>query len=230
MSRRGESVPYVSYATRTGCSSRPQSSRTGSAGRGTASRPCRPSRPRRVARLSSRRHMARVISLVCGPVYCRSIPIGKIPYPENGTRGRDDHGRQRSQRPGTARRARGAEGRARGRPVHLAGVRPSGRTACTARSTIQSFFGLGEEQSHKTETVFDADHPEIFAADGQRHHADRVPPRRPGELPDGRRGVRRAEPRHPAALGRVDGRRRSTTSAASSAPTATSATASTTSR
>ena len=29
---------------------------------------------------------------------------------------------------------------------------------------VQSFFGLGEEQSHKTEAVFDADHPEVFAA------------------------------------------------------------------
>ena len=29
---------------------------------------------------------------------------------------------------------------------------------------IQNFFGLGEEQSHKSEVVFDADHPEIFAA------------------------------------------------------------------
>ena len=25
-------------------------------------------------------------------------------------------------------------------------------------TTIQNYFGLGEEQSHKTETVFDADH------------------------------------------------------------------------
>jgi uncharacterized OsmC-like protein len=31
-------------------------------------------------------------------------------------------------------------------------------------TTIQNFFGLGEEQSHRTEAVFDADHPEIFAA------------------------------------------------------------------
>ena len=31
-------------------------------------------------------------------------------------------------------------------------------------TTVQNFFGLGEEQSHKTETVFDADHPEVFAA------------------------------------------------------------------
>jgi uncharacterized OsmC-like protein len=31
-------------------------------------------------------------------------------------------------------------------------------------TSIQNYFGLGEEQSHKTETVFDADHPETFAA------------------------------------------------------------------
>src|SRR5271168_1483872 len=32
-------------------------------------------------------------------------------------------------------------------------------------TTIQNFFGLGEQQSHKTESLFDADHPEIFAAE-----------------------------------------------------------------
>jgi uncharacterized OsmC-like protein len=32
---------------------------------------------------------------------------------------------------------------------------------------IQNFFGLGEEQTHKTETTFDADHPEVFAANDQ---------------------------------------------------------------
>jgi uncharacterized OsmC-like protein len=32
-------------------------------------------------------------------------------------------------------------------------------------TSIQNFFGLGEEQAHKTETVFDADHPEVFAAE-----------------------------------------------------------------
>ena len=31
-------------------------------------------------------------------------------------------------------------------------------------TSIQNFFGLGEEQSHKTEYVFDADHPAVFAA------------------------------------------------------------------
>ncbi len=31
-------------------------------------------------------------------------------------------------------------------------------------TTIENYFGLGEEQSHKTATTFDADHPETFAA------------------------------------------------------------------
>ncbi len=30
---------------------------------------------------------------------------------------------------------------------------------------IQNFFGLGQEQQHKSESVFDADHPEVFAAE-----------------------------------------------------------------
>ena len=33
-----------------------------------------------------------------------------------------------------------------------------------SQTMIQNFFGLGEEQNHKTEAVFDADHPEVFAA------------------------------------------------------------------
>ena len=39
------------------------------------------------------------------------------------------------------------------------------QTGVHSTTTIQNYFGLGEEQSHKTETVFDADHPEIFAAE-----------------------------------------------------------------
>jgi len=31
-------------------------------------------------------------------------------------------------------------------------------------TSIQNYFGLGEDQSHKTESVFDADHPAVFAA------------------------------------------------------------------
>jgi len=33
-----------------------------------------------------------------------------------------------------------------------------------SRSTVEGFFGLGEEQSHRTLYSFDADHPEIFAS------------------------------------------------------------------
>ena len=33
------------------------------------------------------------------------------------------------------------------------------------RSTCKTFFGLGEEQQHKTEFSFEADHPEIFASE-----------------------------------------------------------------
>jgi uncharacterized OsmC-like protein len=32
-------------------------------------------------------------------------------------------------------------------------------------TTIQNFFGLGVDQTHKTESVFDADHPAVFAAE-----------------------------------------------------------------
>jgi len=31
-------------------------------------------------------------------------------------------------------------------------------------TSIQNYFGLGEEQNHKTERAFEADHPETFAA------------------------------------------------------------------
>ncbi len=34
-----------------------------------------------------------------------------------------------------------------------------------SHSTVEGFFGLGEEQSHKKEFTFDADHPEIFASE-----------------------------------------------------------------
>jgi uncharacterized OsmC-like protein len=45
--------------------------------------------------------------------------------------------------------------------------RASSRWETGAHSTIsiQNYFGLGEEQSHKTEFGFDADHPETFAAE-----------------------------------------------------------------
>ena len=34
-----------------------------------------------------------------------------------------------------------------------------------SKSKVLGFFGLGQEQKHKTETSFEADHPEIFAAE-----------------------------------------------------------------
>jgi uncharacterized OsmC-like protein len=34
-----------------------------------------------------------------------------------------------------------------------------------SRSTIKGFYGLGDEQSHKTEFTFEADHPECFASE-----------------------------------------------------------------
>lgn len=34
-----------------------------------------------------------------------------------------------------------------------------------SRSSVEGFFGLGEEQKHVTEFTYDSDHPEIFAAE-----------------------------------------------------------------
>ncbi len=34
-----------------------------------------------------------------------------------------------------------------------------------SRSTIDGFYGLGEEQKHKSTFTFDADHPEVFASE-----------------------------------------------------------------
>ena len=34
-----------------------------------------------------------------------------------------------------------------------------------SRSSMESFFGLGEEQSHRQEYTVDTDHPEVFASE-----------------------------------------------------------------
>jgi uncharacterized OsmC-like protein len=34
-----------------------------------------------------------------------------------------------------------------------------------SRSSVEGFFGLGEEQQHRTRYSFDADHPEVFASE-----------------------------------------------------------------
>ncbi|HJS76494.1 MAG TPA: OsmC family protein, partial [Burkholderiales bacterium] len=34
-----------------------------------------------------------------------------------------------------------------------------------SRTSVKGYYGLGQEQSHKTEFTFDMDHPEIFASE-----------------------------------------------------------------
>jgi uncharacterized OsmC-like protein len=34
-----------------------------------------------------------------------------------------------------------------------------------SKTDVKGFFGLGQEQQHKTESTFEADHPEIFASE-----------------------------------------------------------------
>ena len=34
-----------------------------------------------------------------------------------------------------------------------------------SKTNVKGFFGLGQEQQHKTESTFEADHPEIFASE-----------------------------------------------------------------
>ena len=41
----------------------------------------------------------------------------------------------------------------------------SGVNGTHSRSTVEGFFGLGEEQQHRTTFAFDADHPEVFASE-----------------------------------------------------------------
>jgi hypothetical protein len=72
-----------------------------------------------------------------------------------------------------------------------------------SQPSVKGFFGLGAEQSHKTEFTFDADHPEVFAAEDNGRDAGRVRARRSRQLPDRRRRGGRAEPQHPAALGQA---------------------------
>ena len=38
------------------------------------------------------------------------------------------------------------------------------RNGTHSQSMVKNFFGLGQEQQHKTETSFEADHPEIFTS------------------------------------------------------------------
>jgi hypothetical protein len=83
------------------------------------------------------------------------------------------------------------------------------QTGVHSEIKVENFFGLGEEHSHLQESVFQADHPEVFAATDN--------------------GITPIIGASSSARSSRWSRARMTF-AASSAPTATSATASTTSR
>jgi uncharacterized OsmC-like protein len=44
-------------------------------------------------------------------------------------------------------------------------LRPPSSSGTHSHSSVEGFFGLGEEQRHRTKRTFDADHPEIFASE-----------------------------------------------------------------
>ena len=96
-------------------------------------------------------------------------------------------------------------GRARGRPVHVAGVIQVGERR-PQHDEDPELLRPRRRAEPQDRSRLRRRPPGDLRRTGQRDHADRVPPRRAGELPDGGRGVGRAEPRDPAALGRVDGR------------------------
>ena len=82
------------------------------------------------------------------------------------------------------------------------------RASCTwqkgthATSRVEGFHGLGDEQSHRTAFSFETDHPEIFASEDQGATPVELVLVGLGELPHRRGCDRRAESRHPAAVGR----------------------------
>ena len=72
----------------------------------------------------------------------------------------------------SARRQRsGADRRSCGPNRCTRGAQFQGRATCSWRkvthshSTVKGFFGLGDEQKHKTSFSFDADRPEVFASE-----------------------------------------------------------------
>ena len=73
-----------------------------------------------------------------------------------------------------------------------------------SRSTVEGFYGFGQEQRHKNTFTFDADHPELFACRGHGATPVEYVLGRVGKLSDGgyRRG--RAAPKHSIALGHSD--------------------------
>ena len=55
-----------------------------------------------------------------------------------------------------------------------------------SHSTVESFYGLGQDQHRKTTFKFDADHPEVFASEDKGATPGRIRAGRAGELSDRR--------------------------------------------
>ena len=104
------------------------------------------------------------------------------------------------------------------------------QTGVHSEIKVENFFGLGEEHSHLQESVFQADHPEVFAAtDNGITPIEYLLVGLASCLSAGR-GVGRRRTAASSSARSSRSSRASTTSGGSWAPTATSATASTTSR
>ena len=197
---------------RIGCSSRPQSSRSGS----RQVEELRLDRADRAGRRSSTLSVVIAARSISAGVAARLGDARRCMIPGSGrsTRitvrkeihdGNDDR-QQRRQRRGAARCARSAEGAPEAAQVHLAGVLQ------VAERHAQQDDGPGLPRPRRGAEAQDRVHVRGRSSGdlrvrGSRHHAGRVRARRPRELPDGRRRGRRAESRHPAAFGRGEARR-----------------------
>ena len=73
-----------------------------------------------------------------------------------------------------------------------------------SHSTVEGFYGLGQEQRHKKTFSFDADHPELFASEDNGATPIEYVLSWVGKLSDGRYRRDRAEPKHSIALGHSD--------------------------
>src|ERR1700722_276913 len=162
LSRCGERVPYVSYATRTGNSSRPQSSRTGS-GRSRYCVSTVPTEPAATVEAGSA-----MGAMVARPGQCI------VNHRHREITGRRSKGAYRDMTTVTngvnVQALLDAREVLKGAPeaaqfTWRATAKWQGGVHSTMK--VQSYFGLGEEQNHKEEWSFEADHPEVFAAEDQ---------------------------------------------------------------
>src|SRR5580700_3282992 len=172
LSRRGDRAPYVSYATRTGCSSRPQSSRTGS-GRSRycvstvptlPAWPARPAWPAATGPAASVGAGSAMQAILAGRSCCI---VNHLHRNTNEVSERDTGDMTTVTNGVNVQALLDAREVLKGAPEAAQFTwRASAKWQNGVHSTIkvQSFFGLGEEHNHKEEWSFEADHPEVFAA------------------------------------------------------------------